>query len=331
MKKIISIFLIFIALGIVVGISSCKKEESVLIYTSTEDYNMELMQKRLNEKFPKYKIEIEYMSTSTVATKVLEEGEKCEADIVYALEYSYIEKIVKKGNLADLTGEFELSKFLDDMISPSIKNYSLPNQRVGGAIIINKSVLNQNHLPVPTSYNDLLKPEYKNLISMPSPSSSGTGYMFYLSLVNAWGEEKAVEYFDKLAPNIIQFTSSGSGPINALVAREAAIGLGMLTQATEKINSGNKELEILFFDEGAPFGLYGMGVVKGKETKTAVMEVMEYLSYDYNMESCSLYYPEPIFKDVIFDVANFPKNIVYSDMSNNSPERKEHLLQIWKH
>ena len=84
--------------------------------------------------------------------------------------------------------------------------------------------LEEKNLAVPTSYADLLKPEYKGLVSMPNPKSSGTGYMFLKSLVNAWGEEEAFAYFDQLAENILQFTSSGSGPVNALVQGEAAIG-----------------------------------------------------------------------------------------------------------
>lgn len=56
------------------------------------------------------------------------------------------------------------------------------------------------------------------MISMPNPKASGTGYIFYLNLVNEWGEEKTLAYFDSLAENIsgAGFTSSGSGPVQAL-------------------------------------------------------------------------------------------------------------------
>ena len=67
--------------------------------------------------------------------------------------------------------------------------------------------LKEKNLSKPTSYEDLLKPEYKGLISMPNPKASGTGYMFLKSLVNEWGEEKTFSYFDKLTPNVLQYTS----------------------------------------------------------------------------------------------------------------------------
>ncbi len=95
---------------------------------------------------------------------------------------------------------------------PASKKY-LPEYINSGAIILNTQVMEKNGLDVPTCYADLLKEEYRGLISMPNPKSSGTGYMFLKSLVNAMGEDAAFDYFDQLSENILQFTSSGSGPV----------------------------------------------------------------------------------------------------------------------
>ena len=62
--------------------------------------------------------------------------------------------------------------------------------------------------------------------------------MFLKALVNSMGEEEAFAYFDKLSENILQFTSSGSGPVNSLVSGEAVIALGMTPQAVTQINEG---------------------------------------------------------------------------------------------
>ena len=331
MKKIISLCLVFLILCFGLVFKSCNKSDTIVIYTSTEDYNMELLQKRLNEAFPNYDIVVEYASTSNIATKVMEEGKDTECDIVYALDYGYLDKMIAAGVLANLEIEYNPADFVEDTLNDKNKNYVLPTIRSGGAVIINKRVLSENGLSKPTCYEDLLDPKYENLLSMPSPKSSGTGYMFYLALVNAWGEDKALEYFDKYAKNVIQFTSSGSGPVNALTNREAAVGFGMISQAADKITGGNDELEILFFDEGAPYSLYGTSVVKGKETRPEVMQVMDYISKYYIDEACRTFYPEQILAGKNYEVKNFPKNINYSDMSNNTLARKEVLLNKWKY
>ena len=331
MKRLISLCMVFLVLCLGLVYKSSNKTKAVVIYTSTEDYNMELLQKRLDEAFPDYEIVVEYMSTSNIATKVIEEGANCECDIVYQQDYGYLDLMIEAGVLANFEGEYDLSIYSDDAISDLNRNYVLPGIRNGGAIIINKKVLSDRGLSKPNSYKDLLKPEYKGLLSMPSPKSSGTGYMFYLALVNAWGEQKALEYFDEFAENVLAFTSSGSGPVNALTNREAAVGLGMTAQAVEKINGGNDELEVLFFNEGSPYSLYGSSIVKGKETRREVLEVMDYIYSSYTSESCEAFYPEQIYKDKQFEKANFPKNIIYSNMSNNTLKQKENLLNKWKY
>ena len=260
-----------------------------------------------------------------------EEGSSSDCDIVYAEEYGYLEKMIGAGSLDSIKGDYDLTRYVDDAVPASVNEYVLPALRTGGGVIVNNYVLEQNGLEKPTSYNDLLDPKYKDLVSMASPKSSGTGYMFLYSLVKAWGETEALSYFDSLTPNILAYTTSGSGPVNALVNREVAVGFGMISQAVDKINGGNNELEVLFFEEGAPCNLYGNAIVKGKKAKTAVKEVMDYLDSFYTNESNRLYYPEPVLKNTNYNVANFPENIQYADMTGNNLAAKEALLAKWNH
>ena len=332
MKKGITVLCAgLLACGALITTACNSSNKTVTIYTSTEDYNIEFLKKSLGEKFPDYNIVVEYMGTSDIAAKVINEGESSDCDIVFAEEYGYLEKMIGAGVLDSIKGDYDLSRYLDDTVPASVNEYVLPNIRSGGGIIINKTVLEQKGLSKPTSYNDLLNPSYKGLVSMASPKSSGTGYMFLYSLVKAWGETEALSYFDSLTPNILSYTKSGSGPVNALVGREVAVGFGMISQAVNKINEGNNELEVLFFEEGAPCNLYGNAIVKGKKANTAVKEVMDYLDSFYTNESNKLYYPEPVLKNTNYNVPNFPENIVYSNMEGNNLEAKEALLAKWTH
>lgn len=165
---------------------------------------------------------------------------------------------------------------------------------------------------------------------MPNPKSSGTGYMFLLSLVNAWGEDVAFDYFDLLSDNILQYTSSGSGPVNALVQGEVAVGLGMIAQAVTSINEG-APLDILFFTEGAPYSIYGFGIVEGKQNRACVREVFDFFYNTLVDEDKALYFPEQIYEDKTFEVTNYPTDIHYADMSGNTSERKQQLLSNWEY
>jgi len=304
---------------------ACGENEKpeVVIYTSAEEHRIEAMQKDLDTAFPNYEIIIEYFSTGDLLTKLLEEGTDTKGDIIGEMEYGNLSRITHL--LADLS-DYNTDIYIDDMI-PDVPRF-LPWYRNGGCIAVNRTVLSDRDLPIPESYQDLLKPEYKGLISMPNPRSSGTGYMFLKSLVNAWGEDEAFEYFDKLSENILAFTSSGSGPVNALKAEEAAIGFAMTAQTVTEINNGYP-LRILFFEEGSPFSLYGKGIISGKETRREVKEVFEYIVVKWTEMDKILFCPERIYKDREFTLPNYPINIRYADMSNNTPEEKERLLARW--
>ena len=312
--------------------TSCdNNKNTVTIYTSTEDYNQAYLQKCLEEKFPKYKIVIENMGTSDIANKIIEEGADSDCDIVYAEEYGYLEKMIEKGVLDSIEGDYDLTRYSDDAVASNVNKYVLPNVRTGGGIILNTKVLADNGLAEPTSYADLLAPGYKNLLSMASPKSSGTGYMFLYSLVKAHGEEAALAYFDSFSENVLAYTKSGSGPVNALIQREVAVGFGMVSQAVTKINEGNNELKVVFFEEGAPCNLYGASIVKGKKEKKAVKDVMDYLDSFYVNSSCEKYYPEPVFKNTNYKIENFPESIAYANMDGNNLATKEALLAKWTH
>jgi len=303
--------------------SAIAEDNRVVIFTSAEDYRNEYMQKRLDETFPDYEIVLEYMPTGNQAAKLMAEGLNTECDITFDMEYGYFPMLEQY--LADLS-EYDYSHFADDLV-PENKRY-IPEVRNGGSIIVNTQVLEAKGLEKPASYADLLKPEYKDLISMPNPKSSGTGYMFLKSLVNAMGEDEAFDYFDALAENILQFTSSGSGPVNALIQQEAAIGLGMTSQAVTAINDG-APLEIIFFEEGSPYSAYGYSMIEGKQNRQCVKEVFDFFYTTLVDEDKALFFPEPIYKDKAFEIDNYPTDILYADMSNNTSEEKNRLLDEW--
>ena len=329
MKRLFSLTVTaIITLSVLVAFAGCSKqgaENKVLIYHSSEDYRIQYFSDELKAKFPNYDIQFEYLSSGDHVARIVSEGKGTLCDITFDLEYGYAPKA--EPFLADLS-KYDFSKYAVDAVLPSRK--LLPELRLGGCIAINSSMLKSKGLAVPNTYEDLLKPEYKSLISMPNPKSSGTGYIFLKSLVNAWGEEKAFEYFDRLSKNVLHFTTSGMGPINDIVAGEAVIGLAMTPQAVTEINKG-VDIEVKFFAEGSPFTFYGIGIIDGKQNRKAVQEVFNYFIDVLVEEDKKLYYPEKIYKDKDFNIDNYPSNIKYSDMSGNTSDEKTRLLEKWEH
>lgn len=328
MKKVLVVLAAICMAAVCLCVAGCSggsdgDSKTINIWTSGEDYKNEAYLNGLREKFPDYTINLEYMSSSDMAAKVKEEADNCNCDIMCSEEYGYLEMC--SDSLAELS-DFDYSVFMDELV-PASRKYT-PELKNGGCIILNPKVLEEKGLPEPTCYDDLLKSEYQGLISMPNPASSGTGYMFLRQLTNEWGEDEAFAYFEKLAKNILQFTPSGSGPVNALVQGEAAIGLGMTSQVVTE-NKEGANLKIVYFEEGSPFSMYGNAVLQKSASRPEVMEVFNYLATDLCKMDNETYFPDQIFKDFAPQVEGFPTGIKYGDMSNDTLAEKERLLAKW--
>ena len=297
----------------------------VVIYTPTEDYLIEYMQQRLDEAFPDYDISLEYYHSGDLAAKLKAEGADTSCDIIFDCEYGYLESL--SDNLA-VIDFIDADQFVEDMRSPDGKY--MPVDRYSGSVIVRPDLLAEKGLPVPQSYADLLNPAYRGLIEMPDPTQSSTGYLFLKSLANAWGEEEALAYFDQLDENILQYTSGGSAPVKDAVAGECAVALSLTFKAVDLINEG-ANLEILFFEEGAPYTPAGLSIVAGHETRKAVIDVVNYFYSDIIDDYLSTYLPEQIKVGQVNSVENYPTDIPYADMSHNTPDVKEALLAKWEH
>jgi iron(III) transport system substrate-binding protein len=317
-----------VAVLVLLGLVSCGSGKNrVVIYTSTEDFRTEHMQQLLDEQFPQYDIVLQVLSTGNHAAKIKAEGTATEADIILNLETAYLEGV--KDALADLSS-YDASAFLPELI-PDHHRY-LPWDKSSGAVVVNRDRLEERGLPVPASYGDLLDPRYRGLLSMPNPKSSGTGYMFLKGLINRWGEDAAFAYFDGFAENVLQFTTSGSGPVNALLQGEVLIGLGMTITAVEAVNKRGAHFEIRFFPEGAPSITTGMGIIRGKDSRPAVQEVFAFAMTRLVRDDKDFYCPEPVFKDQVNGVPHYPQAIPYMDMRGITDlAEKERLLARWKY
>lgn len=301
-------------------------ESTVVIYSCGEGGPNELLLAELHRDLPEHDIRLHYVSTGTCAAKLKIEGSSSEADIVLMLEGGYLRQI--QPSLAKLTG-YDFNVFENDLLDGSCTY--LPFRRESACIAMNVSQLEKRGLPIPSSYDELLNPIYKNLIAMANPKSSGTGYNFLKNFVNERGEQDAFEYFDELTKNIYQFSSSGSGPVNALVQGEALIGFGLTFQTVSEINQG-VPLEARFFAEGSPWTMNGVAVVEGKQDKVGVRVVMDWMYTRGILLDKQNFVPDKVFVNQDSTVENYPDSIRYANMDGVFDiEEKQRLLKKWKY
>ena len=309
-----------------------QKSDRVVIYTAAEDERIAYLQTELDRQFPNTEIVIQSLGTGQLLSKLQAEGKNSDCDIFYDLEVVNAEIILNAS--PDLFAD--LSAYDFSIYDPSVTGYTARhhqyavNGKTAGAFLVNTKVLEEKNLPVPRTYEDMLDPAYKGLISMPSPKSSGTGYSYYNGMITVLGEEAGMKYFEALNPNIKEYTTSGSAPAKAAVRGDVAIAYGLLWQCVNYANE-NEGMTVVVPEQGLAFDLFTMGMISGHETKESVKTVFDYLYNVINKPQCAKFNPDKIYADMPdAEIANYP--IGYKEITMNGLfdfRYKQDLLDRW--
>ena len=313
--------------------SASTGKDRVVIYTASEDERIAYIQEELDKQFPDTEIVLQSLGTGQLLYKLQAEGKNGDCDIFYDLEVVNAEIILNAS--PDLF--VDLSDYDFSIYDPSVTGYTdrhhkyAVNGKTAGAFLVNTKMLEEKGLPIPATYDDMLKPEYAGLISMPNPKSSGTGYSYYNGMITILGEEAGMKYFEDLNPNIKEYTTSGSAPAKAAVRGDVAIAYGLLWQCVNYANE-NEGMTVVVPEQGLAFNLFTMGMISGHETKGSVKEVFTYLYNELNKPQCAKFNPDKIYVDMpAAEIQNYPADYKEIPMAGLFDfEYKQELLDKWK-
>ena len=311
---------------------SSGKNDRVVIYSASEDERIAYIQQELDKKFPNVEIVIQSLGTGQLLSKLQAEGKNGDCDIFYDLEVVNAEIILNANPdlFVDLS-DYDFSIYDSSVTGYTARHHKYAvNGKTAGAFLVNTKILEEKGLAVPETYEDMLKPEYKELISMPSPKSSGTGYSYYNGMVTLLGEDAGMKYFEELNPNVKEYTTSGSAPAKAAVRGDVAIAYGLLWQCVNFANE-NEGMTVVVPEQGLAFNLFTMGMISGHETKGSVKEVFSYIYNELNKPQCAKFNPDKIYKDMpAAEIANYPASYQEIAMAGLfDSQYKQNLLDKW--
>jgi iron(III) transport system substrate-binding protein len=115
----------------------------------------------------------------------------------------------------------------------------------------------------PTSWDDLLKPEFTGQVMVAHPSSSGTSYTALATVLQLRGEEAGWEYLQDYAGQMSQFTKSGAAPAKFVGQGEAAVAIVFSHDIVNEIENNKLPLVLTFPEEGTGYEIGGMAILKG--------------------------------------------------------------------
>ena len=187
-------------------------------------------------------------------------------------------------------------------------------------------------LTMPKSWADIVKPEYAKKVRVAHPSTSGTAYNMMTTIIRIMGgdEDKAFNYFKKLAGSVEQFTRSGSAPGKSCAIGEIPVAIGYLHDQI-KLKVEGAPIEIAIPEDGTGFETASMSILKDGPDPLNAKKLYDWVLGQKAMDIIAKWYVIPLSKlatptDTGFSLEKM--NLVNQDDQWDAAN-KERLLKRW--
>ena len=301
------------------------------VYTALEADLLPIYKKSFEEKNPGITIRWVRDSTGIITAKLLAEKDNPQADVVLGTAATSLQILDSEGMLEGYAPD-GLAKIEKRFISKDVPPAWVGTNAWAAALCVNTVEMQKRSLAVPTSWADLLKPEYKGLIVMPNPASSGTGFLDVSSWLQLWGEKKGWDYMDALHQNIASYTHSGSKPCTLAASGEYPIGISFAFRAARLIDQG-APLVAVVPSEGVGWDMEASGIIKGTAREDDAKALIDWAVSDDAMKIYAKYYAILANPAMEEPVKNFPAGLKAKMIDNNfewAANNRSAILQEWQ-
>lgn len=244
----------------------------VTVYTSLEEDEIKDYVAAAKKDMPDVELKVLRLSTGDLGPRILAESANPQHDVIWGWAVTsmldprvsnLLEPYAAKGSEA-LNSQYRAA----DNKWFSATGYM-------AAFCVNTAVLKAKNLPMPQTWADLTKPEYKGEVVMPNPVSSGTGYLQIAALLQKNGAENGWKLLQQLDANIAQYTKSGSAPCKAARTGEYAIGTSLAFAAMQSIEEGYP-IEMVIPADGAGYELEASGLMASSKNKADAKRFLDW-------------------------------------------------------
>ncbi|HWP16801.1 MAG TPA: putative 2-aminoethylphosphonate ABC transporter substrate-binding protein [Xanthobacteraceae bacterium] len=302
----------------------------VTVYTAIENDQLGPFKQAIEAAVPEVEVVWVRDSTGVITARFLAEKDNPRADVVLGLAVTSLIHFEKLGLME--TYEPKGASALKANYRDSTPPYTWTGMDAYlSALCFNTVEGKKNNVAVPTSWQDITKPEYKGKLVMPHPASSGTGYLTVAAWIQLMGEKAAWEFMDKVHENIAVYTHSGSAPCVQAAKGERMAGIGFDMRGAREKTQG-APIDIVLPKEGAGWDLEATGIVKGTKHLDLAKKVADWGASKGASELYSKYYAlvaEPSVKNI---PPNYPPNAEQAMVKNDfnwMAENRDRILAEW--
>jgi iron(III) transport system substrate-binding protein len=280
MKKSGWVCVLFL-ITVFVLVPSVYAKDRVVVYTSLENEEVVDYLEFAKQQLPDLDIQAIRLSTGELGARMLAERDNPQADCIWGWAVTNMSEFVPKGMLQPYKAK-GMDKIPAKFRDPN--DYWVAIDLYAAALVPNTKVLQAKNLPMPKGWNDLLNPVYKDMLIMPNPASSGTGFLQVASLLvlldpdyktKPVEQNKAWDFLKKLDKNMGQYNKRGSKPAKLTAAGEYAVGCSFAFVYSSLKKKGFP-VALVMPEEGAGYELEANALLKGAKNEAAAKKFLDW-------------------------------------------------------
>lgn len=276
MKKILALALTLCMLMALCTVFASAEEDigdTLVLYSSMTDSDLEAVITCFNEVYPDCEIEVVSGSAGEFTSRITAEAGNPQADVTW-------------GGLADSDGDKYADIFeawVSDFNDETMEGYSTPNGIYSMdhlstiCFCVNTELEKELGIEI-RSYEDLLNPALKGKIVISDPCSSSAAWNNLCNIFSVYGidTEEAWAYIDALLENMVVVEKS-SVCFKAVYDGEYVVGLTYEDGAVTLNKDGSEITEVRYPTNGTSASAFGMAVVKGAPHEAAAKAFVNFV------------------------------------------------------
>ncbi|MBQ9647663.1 MAG: ABC transporter substrate-binding protein [Oscillospiraceae bacterium] len=256
-------------------IAAAQAEGELVVYGSCEEDYLSAACTNFESLYG-IKTQYQRLSTGEVPTKIEEENGNPSADVWFGGTNNPYDTAAAKGLLDNSYTPINASHLTKDIYKdPNGYWYGIYTGILG--FMANKGELERLGLQAPQTWDDLLKPEYQNLIWLSNYNTAGTAKLVVNTMLQMKGHDEGIKYLVDLDKNIQVYTKSGSGPSKNVGTGECVIGIGFLHDGiTQIVDNGYDNVQLIIPTDGTSCEIGPVAIFQGAKHQAAARLFMEY-------------------------------------------------------
>ncbi len=306
-------------------------ETELTVYTAVEAVDLPRYKEAFEKLHPDITINWVRDSTGVITAKLLAEKNNPQADIIWGVSATSLLLMKSEGMLEPYKpeGVENLKKGFYDSDEPP---YWVGQDAYVGAVCVNTIEAEKHGLTMPTSWKDLTDPMYKDMVIMPNPNSSGTGFLDVSGWLQIFGEDEGWAYMDALHENIARYTHSGSKPCKLAASGEIPIGVSFAFRGAKSKSEG-APIEIIVPSEGVGWDMESSAIVAGTDDLEAAQKLMDFAVTKQANEMYNQSFAVVAMPGIAKPVEHFPEGLEEAMIDNDfefAANNRARILEEWQ-